>query len=177
MRTYSKRFVAIAVLIVSFLLMGCSLTECASDKQVEDQQRAVQQMLEDAKEAEEHMPEPDQALASGEILSVRVNYGATGATQCQVRIDNGRNDWYDERERTAEYGLGGSEKNYDDYGFGSTMFNQQITNPNNAPLYTPEAVEGYYDITITSSTGGEIFGKTYWDGEKFEPDLLYYTLD
>jgi len=177
MKTHSKRSIVIAMLVVSFLLMGCSLTECAQDKMVEDQEREVQRMMEDADEADKHSPEPDQALAAGEILSVRVNYGGTGATQCQVRIDNERNDWYDEHEWTGEYGLGSADKNYDDYGFGSENFNRQITNPNNAPLYTPEAVEGYYKITITSSTGAEIFAKTFWDGQKFEPNLLYYTLD
>lgn len=41
----------------------------------------------------------------------------------------------------------------------------------NAPLYTPEAVEGEYTIMVTASTGYDTTVKVRWDGESFNPEL------
>jgi len=174
--------IVVLVAVVAIVLMGCSLLETAdsvgADKMREEERMRLDEMTKDQEAQEKVKAEPDQALASGHVLSVRVNYGSSGATQCQVRIDNDRNDWYDEVEWTAHAGvLGGAEKNYDDYNFGSENFNKQITNPANAPLYTPEAVNGEYMITVTASTGYSSVVKVHWDGEKFTPNLLSFSLD
>lgn len=47
----------------------------------------------------------------------------------------------------------------------------------NAPLYTPEAVEGEYTIMVTASTGYDTTVKVRWDGESFNPELLSFSLD
>lgn len=177
-----RPLIVVLVAVVALVLMGCSLLDTAdsvgADKMREEERMRLDEMTKDEEAREKVKAEPDQALASGEVLSVRVNYGDSGATQCQVRIDNDRNDWYDEVEFTAHAGtLGSTEKAYDDYDFGSENFNKQITNPFNAPLYTPEAVNGEYRITVTASTGYSSEVKVHWDGERFTPGLLSFSLD
>lgn len=178
-RTHRTK-VAICAIFVVMLLMGCdpiwSINSAADDDiyaALDADERAAA-----SKDQGKYKAEPDQALASGQVLSVRVNYGQSGAAQCQVRIDNDRNDWYDEVEFIAyESSLGNSEKPYDDYGFGSENFNKQITNPNNAPLYTPEAVKGAYRITVTADNGYNASATVTWDGKRFSPSLLSFSLD
>lgn len=174
--------VALAMVAVTLVLMGCSLLETADsvgvEKMREEERIRLEDMDKDEKDRANAAAEPDQVLASGAVLSVRVNYGNSGASQCQVRIDNERNGWYDEVEWMAHAGtLGSATKPYDDYTFGSENFNKQITNPYDAPLYTPEAVNGEYLITVTASTGYSTTVKVHWDGERFSPSLLSFSLD
>jgi hypothetical protein len=157
------------------LLMGCMLADIWEEY---GSGSPIGYEDDDATETDlqkEDQAEPGQALASGEILSVRVNYGNSGATQCQVRIDNERNGWYDEVEFIAHAGsLGGADKMYDDYGFGATNFNGQLTQPE---YYDPKDAVGEYRITITASTGYSSSTTVKWDGERFNPSLLSYSLD
>lgn len=172
--------VAIGIVFVAMLLMGCEPVWTINSAADEDMNAALDAQEREAasKDQDKYKAEPDQALASGQVLSVRVNYGQSGAAQCQVRIDNDRNDWYDEVEYLAyESSLGNTEKPYDDYGFGSENFNKQLTNPNNAPLYTPEAVKGTYRITVTADTGYSANATVSWDGKRFSPSLLSFSLD
>lgn len=177
-----RSLIALAMACVAFVLMGCSLLDTAdsvgADKMREEERIRLEEMAQADEQSTNVEAEPDQFLASGDVLSVRVNYGESGATQCQVRIDNERNGWYDEVEFIAYAGALASETHaYDDYTFGSENFNRQITNPHNAPLYTPEAVKGEYTITVTASTGYHTTVKVRWDGERFNPELLSFSLD
>jgi len=177
-----RSLVALVIAVVSLILMGCSLLETAdsvgAEKMREEERIRLDEAKKDQEQQEKAKAEPDQALASGEVLSVRVNYGDSGATQCQVRIDNERNGWYDEVEFIAHAGtLGGTDQMYNDYEFMAENFNRQITNPHNVERYTPEAVDGEYIITVTSSTGYSSTITTIWDGERFNPALFSFSLD
>lgn len=177
-----RSLVVLAMVSVTIFLMGCSLLDTAdsvgAEKMREEERIRLDEMAKEEEQRDKAKAEPDQALASGDVLSVRVNYGTSGATQCQVRIDNDRNGWYDEIEYIAHSGtLAGPTQAYNDYGFGSQNFNRQVTNPNNAERYTPEAVNGEYTITVTASTGYSAVVKVYWDGESFAPNLLSFSLD
>ena len=166
---------SVGIAVVSMLLMGCAL----ADLWVESSDSNFYEYTgEDAIKEEpkdEHAAEADQVLASGQVLSVRINYGKSGATQCQVRIDNERNGWYDEIEDTAEAGvLGSGEKTYGDYPFGFENFNRQLTQPE---YYDPKDAKGEYRITVTASTGYSATAKVTWDGERLNPSLLTFSLD
>ncbi len=167
--------IVVSILAASMLLMGCALLDLfveSSDSNFYEYEG------EDAIKKDppkEYQAEPDQALASGEILSVRVNYGKSGAAQCQVRIDNERTGWYDEVEFIAHAGsLGSADGMYDDYPFGATNFNKQLTQPE---YYDPEDAEGEYRITVTADTGYNATATVRWDGERFNPSLLSFSLD
>lgn len=168
----------LSLLLVVTLLLGCDLLATADSVGAEKMREEERIRLKETEARQELEPSSDQTLASGDVLSVRVDYGTSGATQCQVRIDNERNDWYDEVEFIAHAGtLGSSEKMYDDYTFGSTNFNLQVENPYNVPQYTAEAVKGEYVVTVTASTGYFQSTKITWDGQRFSPDLLAFSLD
>ncbi len=175
----AKPLTALMMVIVTIFVMGCSFLTPEEQAQTEQAVRDTWAEGKEEAKLEEYKAEPDQVLASGDVLSTRVNYGASEASQCQVRIDNERNGWYDEVEIWVDSGdpLGSTVKPYDDYRFGSTNFNKQITNPNNAPTYTPEAVKGEYTITVTANDGYSTTVKVNWDGEKFSPSLLSFSLD
>jgi hypothetical protein len=186
--TRNTRPLIAAALILGLLVMGCDFFEGLSESagsqvlQRDEERREMEarELEERLKALERHKAESDQVLAAGTVLSVRVNYGKSGASQCRVRIDNERNDWYDYVEWTAHASgssLGNAQKPYDDYDFGAENFNQQITNPNNAPSYTPEAVEGEYRITVTADTGFSATTDVTWDGEQFNPSLLSFSLE
>jgi len=164
------------MVITVILLMGCSFLTPEEQGKTEQAVREVWAEEKEEAKLEGYKAEPDQVLASGDVLSVRVSYGESGAGQCQVRIDNERNDWYDEVEITAAAGLA-EGKGYDDYRFGSTNFNAQITNEINNPKYTPESVNGVYKITVTADTGYNTTVSIKWDGEQFTPNLLSFSLD
>ena len=170
-----RAIIVVGIVAVSMLLMGCALTDLfveSSDSNfyVYEGEDAITQ---DPKS--EYPAEADQTLASGQVRSVRVNYGKSGATQCQVRIENERNGWYDYIEDIAHAGvLGSGEKMYGDYPFGSENFNRQITQPE---YYDPKDAKGEYRITVTASTGYSATAKVTWDGERFSPSLLAFSLD
>ncbi len=174
-----RRAAVAGIMLASLLLFGCDFfdgfSESGGSRDVEKLREETRRELEEMNRQLEHEAEADQALASGEVLSVRVNYGNSGATQCQVRIDNERNGWYDEVEFIAHAGsLGGPGKMYDDYGFGATNFNRQLTQPE---YYDPEDAAGEYRITVTAGTGYNATAKVSWDGERFSPSLLSFSLD
>lgn len=173
------------IMLASLLLFGCDFLDGllggVGSRAAEEDREAGQQAIEDIlqpqepQKQQEHKADADQVLASGQVLSVRIHYGESGATQCQVRIDNERNGWYDEIEDTAQAGvLGSAEKAYGDYPFGSENFNWQLTRPE---YYDPKDAKGDYRITVTASTGYSATAKVTWDGERFNPSLLSFSLD
>jgi hypothetical protein len=171
-----RAIIVVGIVAVSMLLMGCMLAEIWEEY---GSGSPIGYEGDDAIKKDdtpkENQAEPDQALASGEVLSVRVNYGNSGAAQCQVRIENERNGWYDEVEFIAHAGsLGGADKMYDDYPFGSTNFNRQLTQPE---YYDPEDAKGDYRITVTADTGYSATATVKWDGERFNPSLISFSLD
>lgn len=158
------------MVIAAVVVTGCA------DMRGEQALREIWAEEKDEAKLDEYKAVPDQVLASGDVLSVRVSCGESGAKQCQVRIDNERNDWYDEVEVTAAFGLAAG-KGYDDYPFGAAIFNKQITNEINNPKYTLEAVNGVYKVTVTADTGYSVTVNVRWDGEQFSPNLLFFSLD
>lgn len=181
MTTRSHRpFAALVMVVVSLFLLGCSLLETAdsvgAEKMREEERVRLEEMAKDDEDRAKTEAEPDQVLASGDVLSVRVNYGGSPASQCQVRIDNDRNGWYDEVEHMVDSGtpLGELGQGRDDYTFGSQNFNRQLTQPE---YYDPIDAEGEYRITVTANDGFSTVVKVHWDGEKFSPELLSFSLD
>jgi hypothetical protein len=120
--------------------------------------------------------EPDQALASGQVLTVRVNWGKdTEATNCLVKLQNPRNGWYDEIEDTAlaegaTLSSGGNKPSRD-FPFGAENFNRQ----QKTEWYPePGDMEGEYTLLIQLNSGQQETLKVYWDTEtgEFEPNML-----
>lgn len=175
-----RSFAALAMVAVVLFLFGCSLLDTAdsvgADKMREEERMRLDEMDRDEQDRENAKADPDQVLASGDVLSVRVNYGSSTASQCQVRIDNDRNGWYDEVENWVDSGspLGSLGQGRDDYSFGSTNFNRQLTQPE---YYDPVHAEGEYRVTITANDGFSTVVKVVWDGEMFSPNLLSVSLD
>lgn len=175
-----RSLVVVLVAIVAIVLMGCSLLETAdsvgAEKMREEERIRLDEMEADEKSKAKAQAEPDQVLASGDVLSVRVNYGGSTASQCQVRIDNDRNNWYDEVEHNVADGtpLGRLGEGRDDYTFGSKNFNGQVTQPQ---YYDPADAEGEYRVTVTANDGYSTVVKVHWDGSQFRPNLLSFTLD
>jgi len=169
------------MVISVFFLMGCDLfADPQAEADRESVERFQQQMEADKRDQDKHKAEPDQVLASGDVLSVRVNYGDSGVSQCQVRIDNKRNDWYDEVEFwvDGEETLATENTKSQDYNFGSTNFNQQMTNEIKNPKFDDkEDIKGDYRVTVTASNGYAESLKVMWDGEQFTPNLLNFSLE
>ena len=175
-----RSIIALVTALVALLLMGCSLLETAdsvaADELREEERTRIEETAKDEEDRAKAQAEPDQVLASGDVLSVRVNYGGSSASQCQARIDNDRNGWYDEVEHLVDSGspLGSLGAGRDDYTFGSQNFNRQLTQPE---YYDPVDAEGEYRVTVTANDGYSTVVKVYWDGEKFSPNLLSFSLD
>jgi len=175
-----RSLIALGIALVALVLMGCSLLDTAdsvgAEKMREEERVRLEEAAKDDQERAKAQAEPDQALAAGDVLSVRVNYGGSPASQCQVRIDNDRNGWYDEVEHLVDSGspLGSLGQGRDDYTFGSTNFNRQLTQPE---YYDPVDAEGEYRITVTANDGYSATAKVYWDGEALTPSLLSFSLD
>lgn len=176
-------------MLVSTLLVGCDWFDFAADPYTEtrrDRERAAQQWEEwNAQAAEQQKAqatpppqvEPDQVLAAGDVLSVRVDYGDSGATLARVRIDNDRTGWYDWIEFMCHAdgcSLATELKSHDDFPFGSENFNKQLTQPE---YYDPKDVPGDYQVTMEADTGHSRYAVVRWDGEQFVPNLLYFSLD
>ncbi|MBN2405327.1 MAG: hypothetical protein JXE06_07080 [Coriobacteriia bacterium] len=174
--TRHRVIIAAGMMAISMLLMGCMLEQVFEEYMGNGSSTWIQHedVIQDAAQ-KEYQAEPDQTLASGQVLSVRVNYGKSEASQCQVRVENERNGWYDEIEDTAEAGvLGSGEKKYGDYPFGFENFNRQLTQ---SEYYDPKDAKGEYRVTVTASTGYSATAKVTWDGERFSPNLLAFSLD
>ncbi|MCE5190802.1 MAG: hypothetical protein LLG08_03455 [Actinomycetia bacterium] len=175
-----KSFVVFAMVATTLFLMGCSLFETADsvgvEKMREEERLRLEELAKDEEDREQTKAEPDQVLASGDVLSVRVNYGESAASQCQVRIDNDRNGWYDEVENWVDDGspLGSIGQGRDDYRFGAQNFNKQLTQSEH---YDPADAEGEYRVTVSANDGYNTVVKVHWDGEKFSPSLLAFSLD
>ena len=173
-----RHLIVLAMLITIVFLLGCDFFQGADSAAIEDMADKARQMTEEVEEQAKYRPEADQVLASGDVLSVRVNYGKSAASQCEVRIDNKRNNWYDEVEFTVTGGtpLGDSVKPYDDFRFGSTNFNRQLTKPEH---YDPKDAGGQYTITVTANDGYSATTTAFWDDvlNKFSPNLLSFSLD
>lgn len=175
-----RSFVIFLMMAITLFLLGCSLLDTAdsvgADKMREEERTRLDEMDKDEKDREKAKAEPDQVLASGDVLSVRVVYGGSSASQCQVRIDNDRNNWYDEVEHQVADGtpLGRLGEGRDDYNFGSQNFNKQVTQ---TQYYDPADAEGEYRVTITANDGHNSVVKVHWDGKKFSPNLLSISLD
>lgn len=175
-----RSLAALAMVAVALFLFGCSLLETAdsvgADKMREEERMRLDEIAKEEEAQEQAKAEPDQVLASGDVLSVRVNYGASPASQCQVRIDNDRNGWYDEVEYIVDSGspLGSLGDGRDDYTFGAENFNRQLTQPE---YYDPVDAEGAYRITVTANSGYSTEVTVHWDGQKFSPNLLSFSLD
>jgi hypothetical protein len=188
-----RAIIVVGAMLVSTLLFGCDAAEewfdFAADPYTEtkrDRERAAQQWEEwEAQAAEQRKAqatpppqvEPDQVLAEGKVLSVRVDYGNSGATVVEVRIDNDRTGWYDEIEFMCladDCELGAPPRTYQDYDFGSENFNKQLNHPE---WWDPEGVPGDYQVTMEADTGHSRHAVVRWDGEQFVPNLLYFSLD
>lgn len=175
-----RSLIACFVLVVSLVFLGCSLLDTADSVGVEKMREEERMRLDEASKDDEARSkakaESDQVLAEGDVLSVRVNYGESTASQCQVRIENERNGWYDEVEHIVETGspLGSLGSGRDDYTFGSSNFNRQLTQPE---YYDPDDAKGDYSIIVTANDGYHAVVKVYWDGERLSPSLLAFALD
>lgn len=175
-----KLLVMLAMVATTLLLMGCSLLETAdsvgAEKMREEERIRLEETAKEQQDRVKAQAEPDQVLASGDVLSVRVNYGGSTASQCQVRIDNDRNGWYDEVENWVDSGapLGSLGEARDDYRFGAYNFNKQLTQPE---YYDPIDAEGEYRITVTANDGYRATAKVYWDGAVLSPNLLSFSLN
>ena len=177
-----RRTVIVAgIVLASLLLFGCDFFDGLSDGDTKTERDRVREALEreerEALVTQQYEAETDQVLAAGNVLSVRVNYGKSGASQCQVRIDNDRNGWYDyveDMSHASGSSLGTDEKPFGDYPFGSENFNRQLTDTEN---HDPKDAVGEYRVTVTADTGYSRYATVKWDGERFTPNLLSFSLD
>lgn len=177
----SRLLLVLLAIASSLFLMGCGLIEAFEPDKTGDElrDRTEEQQRISFEEQKKFKAEPDQVLAAGKVLSVRVRYGQSVGTMCTVRIDNPRNDWYDLVERSSEYALDSVDmEKYGDYDFGSTNFNGQITNEIKNPKFDdPKRAEGEYRVTVTTAGGFRGSTTIIWDGKRFQPNLLSFSTD
>jgi hypothetical protein len=173
-----RAIIVVGAMLVSTLLFGCEYAWVADPGLTQEGRERIEQAAkQDAQATPPPQVEPDQVLAEGKVLSVRVDYGNSGATVVEVRIDNDRTGWYDEIEFMCladDCELGAPPRTYQDYDFGSENFNKQLNHPE---WWDPEGVPGDYQVTMEADTGHSRDAVVRWDGERFVPNLLYFSLD
>ncbi|MBN2848070.1 MAG: hypothetical protein JXP72_06425 [Coriobacteriia bacterium] len=182
--THIRRFIiALAMALVVHLLMGCEWLDFfgnAGAERIEAEkirEEMGQQLAESQKLEEFKQVESDQALPSGHVLSVRVNWGVdTDATVCTVRIENPRNNWYDYIEdTTTSDSLGSGGRAFGDYPFTAENFNRQM----DTQYYPePDDIAGVCELTVNLNNGASERVQIFWDGAAgaFSPNLLNIPL-
>jgi hypothetical protein len=177
--TRRHRMIIVAgAMLVPTLLVGCEYAWMADPGLTkEGRERIEQAAKQDAQATPPPQVEPDQVLATGDVLSVRVDFGDSGASLVRVRIDNDRTGWYDwiEDMCLADGCVLATElKSHQDFDFGSVNFNKQLEQPE---YYDPKDVPGDYQVSVEANTGHSRDAVVRWDGEQFVPNLLYFSLD
>ncbi|HSM33512.1 MAG TPA: hypothetical protein VK987_05445, partial [Anaerolineae bacterium] len=82
--------IVVGAMLVSTLLFGCEYAWVADPGLTKEGREKIAQAGEEQKAQATPPPqaEPDQVLATGDVLSVRVDFGDSGASLVRVRIDN-----------------------------------------------------------------------------------------
>ena len=157
-RGWLHRGLVIASLVSLLALAGCTLDVCGPGAGYSEEERFTRDMAEaaglaegDAMHAAGLVETP--VLTEGNVLVVRLQYAPDENDEDQsewykVRLENDRSQWYDYVEWTGITRRPGG-RTYDDYDFGSTNFNKQLTED----YYDPAHVDGTYTLTITGSNG------------------------
>lgn len=157
-RTWPRRLLVIVSLVSLLALVGCTIDVCGPGAGQSPEERFTREMAEaaglaegDAMHAAGIVDTP--VLTEGNVLVVRLQYATDENDEDQsewykVRLDNDRSGWYDYVEWTGITRHSGG-RTYDDYEFGSTNFNKQLTQD----YYDPADVDGTYTLAITGSNG------------------------
>jgi len=153
------------ILIISLSPAGCD--SCTDDMP----EGVIEKSMRERAEKITYDPEANQelTLAEGQILLVRLRFGTALADvpngSYKVRIENRRNNWYDEVEHFGSLGLGGAETSkFNDFIFNATNFNVQMTKPE---YYDPKDVDGDYILTLSNSLGWEMQKRLIWENGAF----------
>jgi len=157
-RTWLRRALVIASLVSLLALVGCTVDVCGPAAGDSPEERMARDIAEtvglaegDAMHATGLVDAP--VLTDGNVLVVRLQYAIDENNEdlsewYKVRLDNDRSQWYDYVEWTGITRQPGSQT-YNDYDFGSTNFNKQLTDE----YYDAADVDGTYTLTITGSNG------------------------
>ncbi len=165
----------LVILTISISPAGCS--SCAEPK-IES---SIEKAQREDGEKNTYDPETNErlSLAEGQILLVRLRFGTALAAvpngSYQVRIDNRRNNWYDEVEHIGSLGLGGTDTSKsNDFIFNATNFNKQTTQ---TEYYDPKDVDGDYILTLSNSQGWEMQKRLIWEnGAFYNGGTRYYEV-